>query len=150
MKLKAVTLGLALVFAHILAQAQSITVADAWIRATQPGQKATGAFMKLTSKDGSKLVAVATPVAGVAEVHEMKMENGVMTMRAVAGGLELPAGKAVELAPGGYHLMLMDLKNNLAAGSTAAVTLTLKNAKGEQSKLELKVPVLAKAPAPAH
>ncbi|MEI8157805.1 MAG: copper chaperone PCu(A)C, partial [Burkholderiales bacterium] len=87
--------------------AQTVDVKDAWARATVPGQKATGAFMKLTAKEGTKLVAISSPVAGVGEVHEMKMEGDVMKMRAVTGGLDLPAGKAVELKPGGYHVMLM-------------------------------------------
>jgi len=63
---------------------------------------ATGAFMTLTAKDGAQLVGASSPVAGVAQVHEMKMEGGVMKMAAVQGGLELPAGKAVQLKPGGY------------------------------------------------
>ncbi|MDO8699052.1 MAG: copper chaperone PCu(A)C, partial [Rhodoferax sp.] len=86
--------------------AQTVHVKDAWARATGQGQTATGAFMKLTAKDGAKLVSVSSPVAGVVEVHEMNMEGDVMKMRAVQGGLELPAGKAVELKPGGYHVML--------------------------------------------
>ncbi|MEY4266598.1 MAG: hypothetical protein RIS90_1133, partial [Pseudomonadota bacterium] len=93
-----------------MAHAQSVDVKDAWVRTSVPGQKATGAFMKLTAKDGAKLVAASSPVAGVTEVHEMKMEGDIMKMKAVAGGLDLPAGKTVELKPGGYHVMLMDLK----------------------------------------
>jgi copper(I)-binding protein len=106
-----------------------------------PGQKATGAFMKLTAKDGAKLVGASSPAAGVTEVHEMKMEGDVMKMRAIPG-LDLPAGKAVELKPGGYHVMLMDLKAPLAKDTTVVpLTLTFKDAKGAESKLELKVPV---------
>ena len=131
------------------AQAQTVEVKDAWIRTSVPGQKATGAFMKITAKDGARLVSVASPVAGVAEVHEMKMDGGVMTMRAVNGGLELPAGKTVELKPGGFHVMLMDLKAALPKESTVPLTLFFKDAKGVESKLELKVPV-ATAPAHAH
>ena len=80
------------------------------------------------------------------EVHEMKMEGDVMKMRAITG-LDLPAGQAVELKPGGYHVMLMDLKAPLAKGSTVPVTLTFKNAQGAESKLELQVPVQAQMPA---
>lgn len=126
--------------------AQTVDVKDAWARATVPGQKATGAFMKLTAKDGAKLVAVSSPAAGVAEVHEMKMDGDVMKMRAVQGGLDLPAGKAVELKPGGYHVMLMDLKAPLAKDSTVALTLVFKDAKGVESKQELSVPVSTAAP----
>ncbi|MBZ5782186.1 copper chaperone PCu(A)C, partial [Klebsiella aerogenes] len=86
-----------------------VKIENGWARATVQGQKATGAFMKITATQATRLVAVSTPVAGVAEVHEMKMDNGVMSMRAVPA-LDLPANQAVELKPGSYHLMLMDLK----------------------------------------
>lgn len=133
--------------------AQTVDVKDAWVRATVPSQQATGAFMKLTAKEGVKLVGISTPAAAVAEVHEMKMDGDVMKMRAVTGGLDLPAGTAVELKPGGYHLMLMDLKATLVKDSRIPMTLVFKNAKGVESKMELKVPVLMAAPVvhdPAH
>ena len=132
------------------AYAQTVDVKDAWVRTSVPGQKATGAFMKLTAKDGAKLVAASSPVAGVTEVHEMKMEGDIMKMKAVAGGLDLPAGKTVELKPGSYHLMLMDLKAALPKDSTVPLTLVFKDAKGVQSRLELKVPVAAAPMASAH
>ena len=121
--------------------AQSIEVRDPWVRAAVPGQMATGAFMKITAKEGSRLVSASSPVAGVTEVHEMKMEGNIMKMRALQAGLELPAGKTVELKPGGYHVMLMDLKGPLAKDSTVPLTLVFKDAKGAESKVELKVPV---------
>jgi len=126
--------------------AQSVDVQDAWVRVAVPGQKATGAFMKITAKDGSRLVAASSPVAGVTEVHEMKMDGNIMKMRAVEGGLELPAGKTVELKPGGFHVMLLDLKAALPKDTTIPLTLVFKDAKGAESKVELKVPV-ATAPA---
>ena len=132
------------------AYAQTVDVKDAWVRTSVPGQKATGAFMKLTAKDGAKLVAASSPVAGVTEVHEMKMEGDVMKMKAVAGGLDLPAGKTVELKPGGYHVMLMDLKAALPQDSTIPLTLVFKDAKGVESRLELKLPVAAAPMAGAH
>jgi len=89
-------------------------------------------------------------VAGVTEVHEMKMEGDIMKMRALPGGLDLPAGKTVELAPGGYHVMLMDLKTGLAKDSTVPLTLVFQDAKGVQSKVELKVPVATAAAAHKH
>ena len=142
MKFKLLFVGAALLSAAVgIVQAQTVEIKDAWIRTSVPGQKATGAFMKITAKEGTRLVSVASPVAGVAEVHEMKMDGGVMTMRAVTGGLELPAGKTVELKPGGFHVMLMDLKAALPKDSTVAMTLTFKDAKGVESKVELKVPV---------
>lgn len=129
--------------------AQSVDVRAAWARATVQGQKGTGAFMTLTAKVATKLVGVSSPVAGVAEVHEIKMDGDVMKMRALADGLDLPAGKAVELKPGGYHVMLMDLKTPLKKDTTIPVTLLFKDAKGVQTKLELKLPVSQIPPAGA-
>jgi len=77
------------------------------------------------------------------------MEGDVMKMRAVPA-LDLPAGRAVELKPGGYHLMLMELKQPLEAGSTVPITLLLRDGAGTESRLELKVPVATKAPAGGH
>ena len=142
----------ALAFAGGAAVAQTgsaaVSVKDAWVRSTVPGQKGTGAFMTLTAKDGTRLVGVSTTAAGVAEVHEMKMENDVMKMRAVAV-LDLPAGQAVSLKPGGYHLMLMDLKAPLQKDSTVPVTLRFKDAKGVESSLDLVLPVSSIAPSSA-
>lgn len=123
-----------------------VAVSDAWVRATVPGQQGSGGFMKLTSKTDARLVGVSSPAAGVAEVHEMKMEGDVMRMRALDGGLELPAGKTVELRSGGFHLMLMDLKQTLAAGSKVPVTLTFKDAKGVERKVEMALPVAVSTP----
>ena len=147
MKFVAVTAVLLSLSGHLYAQ--NVDVKDAWVRTSVQGQKATGAFMKITAKEGSTLVGVATPVAGVAEVHEMKMDGDVMRMRALPNGLALPAGKTVALTPGGYHVMLMDLKATLPKDSTIPLTLTFKNAKGEQSQVELKVPVATTAPGAA-
>lgn len=118
-------------------QKQALDVKGAWVRATVQGQNATGAFMTITSRDAAKLVGVTSAVAGVVEVHEMKMDGDVMTMRAVEGGLDLPAGQAVELKPGGFHLMMMDLKQTLAKDTTIAMTLTFKDSKGKESTLEV-------------
>lgn len=123
-------------------------VEGAWVRSTVSGQQGTGAFMKLTATEPMQLVGVSTPVAAVAEVHEMKMEGEVMKMRAVRA-LDLPAGRTVELKPGGYHLMLQDLKQPLVQGSTVPLTLLFRNGKGIESKLELKVPVGNRPPAGA-
>lgn len=129
-----------------MAQTAAVQVEGAWARATVQGQKSTGAFMSLTAKDATRLVGVASPVAGVAEVHEMKMEGDVMKMRGLPS-LDLPAGKKVELKQGGgYHIMLMDLKAPLAKDSTVPVTLLFKDAKGVESRLELKLPVGTAAP----
>jgi copper(I)-binding protein len=129
-------------------QAQTVEVKDAWARATVPGQKASGAFMKLTAREGMRLVGASSPVAGVTEVHEMKMEGDIMRMRAIAG-LDLPAGQTVELKPGGYHVMLLDLKVALRKDSSIPLTLVLKDAKGVESRVEVSLPVLTLAPGPA-
>ena len=125
--------------------AAKVDVKDAWVRSTVPGQKGTGAFMKITARDGAKLVGVSSPVAGVGEVHEMKMEGDVMKMRALPS-LDLPAGKVVEFKSGGYHIMLMDLKQPLPKDSKVPLTLLFKDAKGIESKMELNVPVGNVAP----
>ncbi len=123
-----------------------VTVKDAWIRTSVPGQKATGAFMSITAKTSLKLVGASTPVAGIAEVHEMKLDGDIMRMRAVQGGLDLPAGKSVDLSPGSYHVMLLDLKVALPKDTTVPVTLLFKDAKGVESKVELTVPVATVSP----
>ncbi|HEV8689510.1 MAG TPA: copper chaperone PCu(A)C [Ideonella sp.] len=124
-------------------QSTPTTVKDAWVRGTVPQQQASGAFMRITSAQGARLVAVSTPAAGVAEVHEMKMaEGGVMKMAAVPA-LELPAGQTVELSPGGYHIMLMDLKQQLKAGDTVPLTLTIEGKDGKKETLQVAAPVRA-------
>lgn len=131
------------VFVTSGAFAQNINISDGWVRATVQGQKATGAFMKLTAKDQAKLIAGNSPAAGLVEIHEMKMVNDVMKMAALPNGLDLPAGKTVELKPGGYHIMLMDLKSPLTADSIVPVALTFQDAKGNKTTQELKLPVKA-------
>jgi copper(I)-binding protein len=125
------------------AQTPPATVSHAWVRGTVPQQQASGAFMQITSAAGGRLVAVSTPVAGVAEVHEMKMaDGGVMKMAAVAA-LELPAGKTIELKPGGYHIMLMNLKQQLKAGDSVPLTLTIEGPGGRRETLQVSAPVKA-------
>lgn len=143
------TLAIATLFAALgtTAFAQSVDIKDAWVRTSVQGQQATGAFMKITARENTRLVSASTPVAGVTEVHEMKMEGDVMKMRALANGLELPAGKTVELKPGGYHVMMMDLKVALPKGGTVPMTLVFKDAKGVESQIQLTVPVAVAAPA---
>jgi copper(I)-binding protein len=135
------TLLAAMAFASAAASAQT-TVKDAWVRGTVAPQKATGAFMQITSAQGGKLVSAQSPLAGVTEVHEMAMDGNVMKMRAVPA-LELPAGKAVDLKPGGYHVMLMDLKQPLKPGESVPLTLVVEGKDGKRETLELKVPVKA-------
>ncbi len=119
--------------------AAQVTVTEPWIRATVVQQMGTGAFMTLTSVRNAKLVEVRSPVAGIVEIHEMKLENNVMRMRAVPV-IDLPAGQAVELKPGGYHVMLMDLKRQLKEGGAVPLTLVIETA-GKRETLEVSVPV---------
>lgn len=116
-----------------------VTVKDAWVRATVASQKATGAFMQLLSAQDAKLVGAKSPVADVVEVHEMIMEGNVMKMRAMPS-LALPAGKTVELKPGGYHVMLMDLKGQIKDGDSVPVTLLIDGKDGKRQNIEIKVP----------
>jgi len=130
--------ALAASFIASAAQAQT-TVKDPWARATVAQQKASGAFMQLQSAKGGKLVSASSPVAGVVEIHEMTMDGNVMKMRAVPS-LDLPAGKPVELKPGGFHVMLMDLKKPLNAGDTVPITLVVESA-GQRETVEVKAAV---------
>ncbi|MFT0736016.1 copper chaperone PCu(A)C [Ralstonia wenshanensis] len=130
---------LAMLCAGLLASAAAfaqVTVQDAWVRGTVPGQTSSGAFMTLQSADGAKVVGVSTPVAGSAEIHEMKMEGDVMRMRAMPS-LDLPKGQTVQLKPGGYHVMLMNLKQPLVKDTT--VPLTLKVELADKRVVEQKV-----------
>ena len=124
-----------------LPAAAQVTVTDPWVRGTVQGQMATGAFMKLQSAKDARLVEAASPVAGVVEIHEMTLENNVMRMRAVKA-VSLPAGRAVELKPGGYHVMLMDLKQQMKEGEVVPVTLVVETA-GRRETIEVKAPVRA-------
>lgn len=140
MNIRSITLlaGLAITS---LAHAE-VTVAEPWVRATVAQQKATGAFMTLTSIADARLVSASSPAAGVVEVHEMAMEGDVMKMRAVPA-VNLPAGKAVDLKPGGYHIMLMGLKQPLKAGETVPVTLVIEGKDQKRETIEVQAPVRA-------
>jgi copper(I)-binding protein len=118
-----------------------VTVTDPWVRATVPNQKASGAFMRLQSAQAARLVGVSTPVAGRAELHEMAMENNTMRMRQV-DAIDLPAGKAVHLASGGYHVMFFDLKRQLKEGETVPVTLVVQDGAKKNSSVTVEARVL--------
>lgn len=137
--MKRYTLTLAALLMAVAAQAQ-VSVKDAWVRATVPHQKATGAFMQLTAASDAKLVEVRSSAAGIVEIHEMAMVKDVMKMRAV-DVLALPAGKTVELKPGGYHVMLMDLKGQMKDGDTVALTLVVEGSDGKRQNVEVQAPV---------
>lgn len=129
-----------LTLASAAALAADVDVKTPWVRGTVSGQQATGAFMEITSKAGAAIVGASSPVAGVTEVHEMKMDGGVMKMRAVAR-LDLPAGKPVKLEPGGYHVMLMDLKQPLKKGDLVPLTLKFEGKDKSVETIEVKAEV---------
>jgi len=123
------------------AQAQPASVKDAWVRAPAPGQKVVGVYMEIVSRTNAALVAVASPLAARAELHSMALEDGVMKMRPLER-IELPAGTAVKLAPGGLHIMLIDLKQPLQRGEKVPVTLTvLQLDSGSRSALTVRAEV---------
>jgi len=117
------------------ASAQQVKIGDlvldhAWARATPGGAKVGGGYLTIENKGTTpdKLIGGSSPVAGKVEVHEMAMNNGVMTMRPVKDGLSIPPGQSVTLAPGGYHIMMMELKGPLKKGGKVPVTLTFEKA----------------------
>jgi len=125
-----------------LPAAAQVAVTDAWIRGTVPGQKATGAFMQLTSLSDMALVGAASPAAKVVEIHQMRQEGGMMKMNAV-DRVALPANKTVELKPGGYHIMMMDLTQPLRDGESIPLTLTFEDKAGKKQTVEVKAAVRA-------
>jgi copper(I)-binding protein len=131
--------ALLLMFAFGHGAFAQVAVKDPWVRATVPAQSATGAFMQLNATKGSRLVEARSPVAGVVEIHEMAMVDNVMKMRAVPG-IDLPAGKAVDLKPGGYHVMLMDLKQQIKEGDAVPITLVVEGSDKKRSTIEIKAP----------
>ncbi|MEE4370950.1 copper chaperone PCu(A)C [Pseudomonas alliivorans] len=109
---------------------------DAWVRATVPGQSATGAFMQITASEDSKLVDVASPVAKTVQIHQMSMKNDVMSMGQVAS-VDLPAGKTVALDADGYHVMFMGLLAQVKEGDQVPLILTVENAKGVKESIKV-------------
>lgn len=135
----AIFLGLALMVSGATF-AQSVEVKEAWIRGTVPAQRVTGAFMEITGKSNVRLVSADSPVAGMVEIHNMTMKDGVMRMFPV-DGIDVPAGKTVKLAPGGYHVMLMALKQQMKAGDSVPLKLTFELADKKRETVELAVEV---------
>ena len=123
-----------------LSHAQSVEVKDAWIRGTVPAQKATGAFMDITAKNNARLISVESKIAASTEIHNMTMNNGVMKMFPV-DGVDVPAGKTVKLAPGGYHVMFIGLKEQMKPGDRVPLKLNFELADKKRESLELSVEV---------
>lgn len=125
------------------ASAQAVgapVITDAWARATVPGQPVGGAYMKISSPTVVTLIHAETDVAREVQVHTMHMDNGVMKMRE-RGPLAIPAGKTVELTPGGLHLMLLGLKHALKVGDTITLKVTFVDANKAKTTSVIKAPV---------
>lgn len=137
--IKHLSIAAFLVFASASVLAQ-VSVTAPWVRATVPAQKSTGAFMHLQSATAARLVGVSADVAGTVELHQMEMSGDVMRMKQV-DGIDLPAGKGVNLASGGYHIMLVGLKRRLREGEAVNLTLVLEHANKKRESLTVKVPV---------
>ena len=110
------------------------------MRGVVKGQTETGAFMTLTATEATSLVGAASPVAKAVQIHEMKMEGDMMKMRPVKA-LAIPANIPVELKPGGYHVMLIDLTKPLAKGDMVPIKLTFRDKGGSESTLEVQAQV---------
>ncbi|HPK32704.1 MAG TPA: copper chaperone PCu(A)C [Ottowia sp.] len=125
-----------------------VTITEPWVRGTVAAQKATGAFMTIKADEDVRLVSGTSPVAGVVEIHEMAMDNNVMRMRQLKDGLPIAKGAQAELKPGGYHVMLMALKQPLTAGEQVPLTLTFEGPDKKTFTREVKAPVRALGAAP--
>ena len=111
-------------------KAGDLVISQAWSRATPSGAKVGGSYLTIENKGtaADKLIGASSDVAGSIQVHEMSMANGTMKMRPLESGLAIEPGKTVKLAPGGYHLMMMDLKNPLKQGDKLSITLQFEKA----------------------
>ena len=117
-----------------------VSVTAPWVRATVPAQRSTGAYMHLLSSAGARLVGVSSPEAATVELHQMEMNGDMMMMRQV-DGIDLPAGKGVNLANGSYHIMLTGLKRQLKEGEAVAITLLVQGKDKKRQSVTVKVPV---------
>ena len=137
------------VFAHNgVIHLGELNISLPFTRATLPNAPVGGGFLTIenTGTEADRLVSAASTVAGATQIHEMAMEGDVMKMRQLVDGLEIPAGETVVLAPGGFHIMFMGLKQAFVEGETVAVTLTFEKA----GSVEVLLPVeAAAADAPA-
>ena len=147
--LRAVSFAVLSWLAAAACAAEPVSVSNAWVRATVPGQSTGSAYMDLTAGAPATLVAAQSAVAAKVQLHSMAMDGGVMKMRAVAK-VELPAHQTVSLNPGGYHLMLVDLNHQLKAGERVPLSLVVADAKGVKTTLKLDVEVRASAPEADH
>jgi periplasmic copper chaperone A len=142
--------------------AGSIKIGTPWTRITPPSAQVAGGFMTLTNTGTApdKLLSGASPVSGRIEVHEMSLDGGIMKMRELVQGLEIKPGETVELKPGSFHIMFMDLKEPIKGGSTVKGTLVFEKAGAVEIEYkveplgskgpESKVPAAPAAPQTQH
>lgn len=128
---------LALLLPSRPAWAQSASVKDPWVRTTVPRQRSSSAYMDITALRAARLIEASSPVAGVVEIHEMRMDNNVMRMRAIPA-LDLPSGVTVSLRPGGHHVMLMDLRTHIREGDMIPLSLVIELRDGRRETLEIR------------
>lgn len=138
----AAALVLMLVLDTAAAAADPVKISHPWVRATVPGQSVAGAYMEITSNVPAALIAADSPVARKTEPHAMMLDAGVMKMRAVER-IELPANETVSLKPGGYHLMLVDIKRELKAGDRVPLKLIVQDRNGVRSAMQIDAEVRA-------
>ena len=132
------------------ADVPTVSVADALCRPTPNGRRMTACYMTLTASGDDRLVSVSSPRAGRIEIHESKMEGGMMMMTELREGLPLPAGQAVQLKPGGNHLMLLGVADPMAPGETVALTLTFEKAAAMGVHAPVAAPPAGEGPPMAH
>lgn len=118
----------------------TITIENAWVRTSTPGQKVGAAYMTIKSNENVEMVYAETTRAGSVEMHSMTMNNGVMKMRMLES-LEVKANQPVNLAPGGLHLMLFDLNAPFKAGEKVSFRLCFKNSAGKILEQTITAPV---------
>ena len=122
----------------------TVQVSGAICRPTPVGRQMTGCYLTLTAATADRLVSAASPEANLVQIHESRIESGMMMMQELRDGLPLPAGETVALAPGGNHLMLLGVKEPLVAGDTVTLTLTFENGP------DLEIIARVDQPAPAN
>ncbi len=134
-------LALLAVSAGIMAD-EPVTVTDAWVRATAPGQTVTGAFLEISSPVRARIVGVESGIAESAEIHLSAMDNGVMKMREVEK-VDVPANQPLRFAPGGYHIMLVGLRKSLVGGDKVPLAIKLERADKTQIEVSFEATVRA-------
>ena len=126
-----------------------LKIYDAWARTTVPGQSVSGAYMHIKSGAPLKLVKAESPIAAIVEIHNMSMKDGVMSMSAV-NAVDIPAGQVIDLKPGGYHIMLMQLKAPIKANDAVPLTLTFEDAKKKRHSVTVSAKAQDRESSTAH